>query len=60
MNLVLNYLINRLKEPSTWRGLILVGTAFGMFNSPEKAYAIATLGMALAGGAGMVTPDKLR
>lgn len=55
-----DYIANRLKEPSTWRGLILVVTAFGMSLSQEQSYAIASLGMALAGGVGVVSPDKLR
>lgn len=54
------YLINRLKEPSTWRGLIMMATAFGMTLSQEQSYAIASFGMALAGGIGVVSPDKLR
>lgn len=55
-----DFLINRLKEPSSWRGLILIATAFGIDLNPEQAYAIASLGMALAGGVGIIAPDKLR
>jgi hypothetical protein len=55
-----NYFLNRLKEPSTWRGLVMVATAYGMHLSPEQAYAIASLGMALAGGIGAATPEQLR
>lgn len=55
-----NYFLSRLKEPSTWRGLIMVATAYGMHMSPDQAYAIASLGMALAGGAGVLAPDGLR
>jgi hypothetical protein len=54
------YFLNRLKEPSTWRGLIMVATAYGMHLSPEQAYAIASLGMALAGGVGAAAPEQLR
>lgn len=54
------FFLNRLKEPSTWRGLTLVATAFGIHVNPEQAYAIASLGMALAGGLGVISPDKLR
>ncbi len=54
------FLLNRLGEASTWRGLILVASAFGMQLSPDQAYAIASLGMALAGGAGMLMPDALK
>jgi hypothetical protein len=55
-----NYFLARLKEPSTWRGLIMVATAYGMHLSPEQAYAIASLGMALAGGIGAAAPEQLR
>jgi hypothetical protein len=54
------YFLARLKEPSTWRGLIMVATAYGMHLSPEQAYAIASLGMALAGGIGAAAPEQLR
>lgn len=55
-----DFLLNRFKEPSTWRGLTLVATAFGMNLSPDQSYAIASLGLALAGAVGAVSPDKLR
>ena len=53
------FLLNRLGETSTWRGLILCATAFDMQISPEQAYAIASLGMAMVGGVGIIAPDKL-
>jgi hypothetical protein len=53
-----NYLIERLKEPSTWRGLVLVATAAGATISPDWQNAIITLGIALAGGIGVVSADK--
>ncbi len=55
-----DFILGRLKEPSTWRGLVLVATAFGMDLNPDQAYAIASLGIAIAGGMGVVSPDKLR
>jgi hypothetical protein len=36
-----------------------MATAFGMTLSQEQSYAIASFGMALAGGIGVVSPDKL-
>lgn len=54
-----NYLVARLKEPSTWRGLILCITAFKLNVDPDQAVAIASLGLALAGGIGVVTPENL-
>jgi hypothetical protein len=54
----MNYIISRLKEASTWRGLILILTAAGVSISPELGEAIVTVGLALAGGIGMLTPDS--
>jgi hypothetical protein len=58
MNDFLFYMRDRLREPSTWRGLILVATAAGATISPQSADAIITLGIALAGGIGAATSDK--
>ena len=52
-----DYFLARLREPSTWRGLVLLATSFGMTLKPEQSYAIMTLGMALAGATGVVTKD---
>jgi len=51
------YIKNRLSESSTWRGLVLCATAAGASISPEWTNAIITLGMALAGGIGVVSED---
>jgi hypothetical protein len=53
------YLLARLREPSTWRGLILLCTALGWAIRPELAEAIVALGLALAGGVGVVAPDRV-
>jgi hypothetical protein len=45
----MDYLIEKLKEPSTWKGLVWIVTAFGVVLSPEQKEAIAGLGMAVAG-----------
>ena len=45
----MDYLIEKLKEPSTWKGLVWLLTAFGVALSPDEKEAIAALGMALAG-----------
>ena len=49
MNEVISYIIERLKEPSTWRGIIWIVTACGFVLEPEQKEAIATAGMALVG-----------
>lgn len=53
-----SYLINRAKEASTWRGVILILTAVGVPIAPEMTEAIVSVGLALAGLVGVVTPDK--
>lgn len=52
------YILDRAKEPSTWRGAILLLTALGVPVAPELAEAIVSVGLALAGLIGVVTPDK--
>ncbi|MBF0165403.1 MAG: hypothetical protein HQM01_13045 [Magnetococcales bacterium] len=47
--------LDRLQEPSTWRGLILLAAALGVHIAPETATQIITIGMGLAGTVGAVT-----
>jgi hypothetical protein len=57
---VRGYFLARLKEPSTWRSAIWVCTSFGLYAfTNDQTSAITALGMALAGGVGMSSPDKL-
>lgn len=51
-------LLQRLSEPSTWRGLIMLSSAFGVVLSPEQTDAIVAAGMALAGLIGVFTGDS--
>lgn len=44
-----NYIINRLSETSTWRGLILLLTSAGVAVSPEQGEKIVAAGLALVG-----------
>ena len=43
------YILDRLSENSTWRGLILVGTAIGLKVEPEHQEAIVAAGLSLVG-----------
>ena len=52
------YILDRAKEPSTWRGLILFLTAIGVPVAPALAESIITVGLGLAGLVGVVTADK--
>ena len=53
-----DYILARAKEPSSWRGLILLLTAIGVPVAPEMANAIVTIGLGVAGLVGVATPDK--
>lgn len=52
------YIAERLKEPSTWRGVILLLTALGVPIAPAVADVIISVGLAVAGLIGVATPDK--
>jgi len=45
----MKYLLDRLKEPSTWRGLLALLTAVGVKLHPEMQEAILATGLALIG-----------
>ena len=48
-----DFLIRRLTETSTWAGLFLVASAWGLEFTDQQQAALTVLGMALAG-----VPDK--
>lgn len=55
----MKYLIDRLKEPSTWRGLIMIATGVaGAKWSPESQETIVYVGVSLAGIVGAILPDR--
>jgi hypothetical protein len=45
----MNWLLDRLKEESTWRGIVLLVTALGVKLDPERGEAIIALGLAVVG-----------
>ena len=45
----MNWLLKRLQEVSTWRGIILLLTAIGVKLEPDLAEAIIAAGLALVG-----------
>ncbi len=53
-----NFILDRSKEPSSWRGLSLFLTAFGIYVEPTLYAQITTVGVGVAGLIGMVTKDK--
>lgn len=58
MKLRNKYIIKRLGEPSTWRGIVAILTAAGVGLSPDQQAAIITFGMAAIGAIGIFTKDK--
>jgi len=47
---MMRWVLARLREPSTWRGLVWMATVFGLSLRPDQAEAIVMAGMAPAGG----------
>lgn len=45
----MNWLLRRLGEPSTWRGIVLLATGLGITMEPEKMDAIVAVGLAVVG-----------
>lgn len=45
----MTYILERLKEPSTWRGILAMVTAVGVKLHPEMQEAIISAGLALIG-----------
>lgn len=50
-----SYILDRAREPSTWRGAILFLTAIGVPIAPAVAEHIVTVGLGIAGLIGMTT-----
>ncbi len=45
----MNYILDRLSESSTWRGLVGIATSLGVVLNPDQAAAIIAAGTALIG-----------
>jgi hypothetical protein len=56
---VRDYILARAAETSTWTGLVLIATAFGVRINPAQAQAIAVLGVGAAGLLHALLPDKM-
>lgn len=53
-----SYLLDRAREASTWRGVVLLLTSFGVALSPEQGEAIIAAGIAIAGAIGALLPTS--
>lgn len=58
MNPLLQYLLDRLKEPSTWRGAVWLITVTLATGEPESAEEIAKAGATIAGAMGILLRDN--
>lgn len=45
----MNFIINYLSQPSTWRGLIGIATFFGVALNPDQANAIIACALGVMG-----------
>jgi hypothetical protein len=54
----IDYMLARAKEPSTWRGVVLLLTGLGVSLKPEFAESIVSVGVLLAGGIAVAFADK--
>lgn len=52
---MLDWLIDRMRERSTWFGVVSLMTAIGISLSPAQIDAIAAAGMAVAGLVAVIT-----
>ena len=52
------YMLERMREPSTWRGLTLLLTALGIPLAPGVADAIVAAGLGVADLIGALAPDR--
>jgi hypothetical protein len=55
---IVNIVLDRLSENSTWRGIILVATAVGLKLDPELQNAILSAGLGLIGLINVVRKGK--
>lgn len=55
---IVNILLEKLSENSTWRGLILVATALGLKLDPELQNAILAAGLGLIGLINVIRKGK--
>lgn len=55
---VVEFVLLRLRERSTWLGLISLATAAGLILSQAQQEAVIAAGSALAGLIAALTPDK--
>lgn len=58
--LIINYILSRLQEASTWRGIILLVGGGWARSNPEQVEAIIPITLAIAGAVGAFMPDMTK
>lgn len=59
--MIKSFIVSRLYEASTWRGLILFITGVIGYNlTPEQQAALVTVALAIVGAIAMFTPDNAK
>ncbi len=53
----MKWFLERLREPSTWRGIVWLATSFGVTLQPEAWEYIIAAGMAIAGLLGIIMKE---
>ena len=51
------YVLARLRESSTWRGIVALLTAAGVALTSDQAEAVIAIGLVVVGLIGALTPD---
>lgn len=54
----MNFIIERMREPSTWSGIASIALAFGLGVPPGTMEALTQIGIGIAGLAGIVMREK--
>lgn len=54
----MNYIIQRLREPSTWSGLGMLAVSLGLGIPPGTLEAITSIGVGVAGLASILLREK--
>lgn len=58
MNTVFDWIISRLSEVSTWRGLVALLTGAGIVISPELSAQITATGLSIIGLINIIRKEK--
>ena len=55
---ILDYILTRLSETSTWRGIAMIVAASGLVIDPNQFNSIAAAGIAVAGAINVFRKEK--